>query len=220
MSKGKAAISIAIVICLALFSIYFGFIKRDEVRFKYFESSCKDANEIIYMRQHAKSVFFKISPWADVVEEDGYFPMELAMDLLTEPKIVPAMQVLIDVPRSKVVYEKCAGEFVFSVTEPKQVGVLNCIKNFAYKAPERAAPYTIRYEYGERNIFGIQPLSVVIVNTFTGAVVARQNTYILLLGNMQKQENRRWYGYGSAQGAKVCKLTPIKHFVEMALGGI
>jgi len=192
-------------------------LKVDDLKLWYFERSCRDAKEIIYKKEAGESLVMEIHPWSKIMQEDGYYPSDLARDLLSPPNQLSSLQVVLDVPPDKAV-ASCVGRYIHNIRSPKEAyQTPNCNTERPNENSTIIAPYTLQYVYGDKNFFDVMPLKLSLTNTKTGEVIAMQNTYMLLLGNMHSAKNKRWYGWGSAEGAKMCKLTPPKNFIASVL---
>jgi hypothetical protein len=80
-----------------------------------------------------------------------------------------------------------------------------------------AADVLIRVEHGPLD-GDIRALALKVIHAPSGRVLGVQNTYELLLGHMHSPKNRMWYGMGSAQVSRSCKLTPPRIFISRVLG--
>lgn len=196
--------------------LWYSVIPVDEFKYWAFDKYCESANEKVLNQKITENIAIEYRPWSGVME-DSYYPTWLTRELLKEPRYISTIQLVYDVPRDKVVSESCTGKYVITTQEPDTINVPACGKMIPSSAV-KLAPVSIYYEYQKENFLSIRPFRFIIKNTESGAVLAEQHSYQLLLGNMHKRENMRWYGWGSAQGAKVCKLTSPKDFILRVVG--
>jgi hypothetical protein len=205
---------------------------EDEKKFLTFEKYCEKANEKIYKKVSTNSLIVDYLPFSGVIE-DYYYPWHLAEKLL-EYKKFEYIQLIYDIPAKS--YDRqfpsitrkhtCLGRYIINAHNKDELIMGACPDNSVavvhmVKAENIVhADYAVHYQYGEPNIFDIRPFRFYIENSKTKEVIAEeviaeQNSYQLLLGHMRSQKNRVWLGWGSSEGAKVCKpLTKPLDFIH------
>lgn len=187
----------------------------DDLKLMFFNKACNNATEHIYKTVNTDSLEFDYWPYSGVME-DEYYPIELAGKLLSGDSRLKSIRLAYEMPRAKVVNSSCAGRFVVLATKPEELRIGRCGKMLSPKDVE-SPRYAVRYEYGAPNLFSIRPFRIFIEDTRTAEIIAEQKSFQLLLGHMNRSANRRWYGWGSAQGAKVCPLPKPRGFIMRAL---
>jgi hypothetical protein len=144
--------------------------------------------------------------------EDDYYPYHLAEEILKRSSTITKIQLFYEMPRNKVVSASCAGMYVIEARKPAELKIGACGKMVPASSKTKSSIVVI-YEYGDKNLADIRQFKVSVVNTQTGETLAQQRSFQLLLGNMSNPQNRVMYGWGSAQGARTCKLTKPADFL-------
>jgi hypothetical protein len=190
----------------------------DDLKFKAFEIACKGATERVFATTSASDLEIDYWPYSGVME-DAYYPFHLAESLLAGQPRMASLHLAYEMPRDKVVEASCAGKFVMvgSSVEQLRHAFPACGKHVPYGSIPRPR-YAIRYHYGAPNFLAVRSFRISFEDTVSGSVLAEQVSYQLLLGGMNDRSNARWYGWGSAQGAKVCKLTEPREFILKVAG--
>lgn len=190
----------------------------DDLKLKAFAYACASAEEQVFKIANTEAIEIDYWPYSGVIDHE-YYPTNLARSLLSGSPKLARVDLAFEIPRDKVSDASCAGHYVFSVADPAAVsnGVTACGK-MTRRNEIKPLPYAIRYFYGKPNLLGIRSLRLTIEETSTGDVLARQDSFQLLLGGMRKDENRQWFGWGSAQGAKSCKLSEPRAFLLRVVG--
>jgi hypothetical protein len=190
----------------------------DSLRFKAFEIACRSATEQVFATTSTTELEIDYWPYSGVMEDD-YYPFHLAERLLTGQPRIASVYLAYEMPRDKVVEASCAGKYVMvgSSVEQLRRAFPACGKHIPYESIQRPR-YAVRYYYEAPNFLSVRSFRVAIEDTQSGKVLAEQRSHQLLLGNMNERTNARWYGWGSAQGAKVCKLTSPKDFILNVIG--
>lgn len=190
----------------------------DALKFKAFDLYCQSATETLIRTTRTDALEVDYWPYSGVME-DRYYPTDVARSLLAGPPRLRAVHLAFEMPRDKVVQASCAGKYVHVATHPDEVirAVSACGRMTRYEAVEPPR-YAVRYSYGKPNLLAIRGFSVSVQDTKTGEVLAVQRSYQLLLGSMNSRSNARWYGWGSAEGARTCSLTPPRQFILQAIG--
>ena len=204
---------------LGIFDVWITSPLADAVKFQVFDFYCQGATERFVRSAKADVVELDYWPYSGVIE-DRYYATNLARDLLSGSPRIQSVHLVFELPRDKVVESSCAGKYVHVASVPGDVNqaVSGCGRMMRYDAA-KAPRYAVRYSYAKPNIFAVREFTISVTDTVTKEVLATQRSYQLLLGGMNSRENRVWYGWGSAQGAKVCSLTPPKDFIMKAIGG-
>lgn len=190
-------------------------LRADVVKFWVFERSCSSAEERVYRTLSSDAVAIEYRPWSGVIE-DRYYPTHLANTLLQGSERLAKVQLVFDVPPGKAV-ESCVGTYVISAVKPSELHMPACGKMTPTSRTSLAA-VRVSYSYGDTNFWAVRPFRFSLEDKETGQLLAEQRSFQLLLGGMSSPENRAWYGWGTAQGARVCNLTDPRTFVLRALG--
>jgi hypothetical protein len=183
----------------------------DDLKLAAFARACGDASERVFKATRADKLEFDYWPYSGVME-DEYYPLHLAESLLEGESRIASVHLAYEMPRDKVVNASCAGRHVLVASRRDQLRIPACGKQTLYEAVAHPR-YAVRYQYGKTNFLSIRTFRISIEDSTTGSTLAEQRSYQLLLGSMNRRENARWYGWGSAQGARVCRLTPPKQFI-------
>lgn len=183
----------------------------DDLKIKAFDIACTSASQRIYKTSASNKIQIDYWPYSGVME-DQYYPTILVSRLLSEPRRFAEVHLAYEMPREKVISASCAGQFISVVTNPNRVDMAGCDNQFR---PNQVLPsrYVIHYLYGKTNLLAIRSFKISVHDTVTGDLLAEQNSFQLLLGYMFRPDNKRWYGYGSSQGARVCNLGDPKEFI-------
>jgi hypothetical protein len=193
----------------------------DNKKFQQFNEICKKTSEKIYKTATTDALIFDYYPTSGVVEGE-YYPLRLAEKLL-ESKKFEFIQIIYDLPAkyqdrlvpSIIRNSPCPGRYIIDAENENEVITGGaCPGNtagsrFLIKAESisRRADYAVHYKYGNPDEFDIRSFRFYIENSKTKEIIAEQNSYQQLLGHMQSDKNRVRLGWGSAEGAKECKLT-------------
>jgi len=190
----------------------------DDLKLQAFAYACKSAGERVFKFTHTEAIQLDFQPFS-AVNDHEYSADVLARNLLSGSPKLARVDLAFEIPRDKVSDSTCAGHYVFSVADPAAVsnGVTACGK-MTRRNEIKPLPYAIRKFSGEPNFLGIRSFRLTIEDTSTGEVLARQDSFQLLLGGMRKDKNRQWFGWGSSQGAKSCKLSEPRAFVLRVVG--
>ncbi|RYY84478.1 MAG: hypothetical protein EOO15_19270 [Chitinophagaceae bacterium] len=190
---------------IVLSLIYTQILRIDALKFWAFERKCATASERIYLHQPFTEFAIDYQPWSGVIE-DYYYPHHLAEELLKPNSLFKKVQLFYEMPRNKVVEASCAGKYVIEATQSNSIKIGACGKMVPASSVDKAE-IVVKYNYGRENFADIRPFNISIINTRTGETLAEQKSFQLLLGGMSDLHNQVMYGWGSAQGARVCKLT-------------
>ena len=217
----------ALIIFVVLAWSFINFILySDDKKFASFEDACLGSSEKIFTHVSSNTIALEYFPVSGVIEKD-YYPIQLAKSLLNDSKGFKKVQLLFSSdnlsstrPKNK---DYCYGKFLINAAKPKdlKLGLCGMVNGKEYhwepQDIDNVASYIIKYRYGKVNQYDIRQFDFSIEERVTGKVIAEQNSYQLLLGNMSKKENRSWVGWGAAQGARSCKLTDPSKFVLSAV---
>lgn len=219
--KIAIAILISAIVFVAILFYQADWVSDDE-RFAHFEEACRVAHEQVFSKVNSTSIAIEYFPVSGVIEQD-YYPTKLASDLLSEPESFQTIQLLFDSndlsssrPQASLF---CEGSFMVSATNKDQLKLGLCgmvgAKEHYWQRQSKAdmSDVVIRYRYGLRNKFGVRKFLFLIEDYKSGELLALQSSYQLLLGQMTEKENRVWLGWGAAEGARNCQLSPPKDFV-------
>lgn len=186
----------------------------DGLRFHALEERCKSAHEEILSIHHAEVIDLEDTPWAKVVNEQ-YAPHLIAWELMVEPKVVEVINRRYVDDVSPAV--ECNGRFVDVIRGADSIPKsMKCVDRMRWQTVP-AADVLVRVEHGPLD-GDIRPLALTVIHAPTGRVLGMQRTYELLLGDMRSPKNRLWYGMGSAQVSRSCKLTRPRDFISRVLG--
>lgn len=146
-----------------------------------------------------------------------YSPIYVAERLLTEPNPIKEILYTYEVAPSAVTDTQCAGKFSIIATKPEEVQKQFPCAARRHSDMNSSGRYFVEYVYGSADDFDIRPFQFSVVDRETGKVLARQQSFQLLLGHMSKSETTTLLGWGSAQGAKTCNLTPPDIFIKQIM---
>jgi hypothetical protein len=186
----------------------------DDQRFAALEEKCKSAREYVVAALPTSTIDVEDTPWSGVYNEASA-PHAISVQLMVEPKVVGTINLryVDDVNSSN----ECRGRFVTVVrgldSMPKSV---KCTERTRWESVP-SADVLVSVEHGQLDK-DIRPLALKIIHLPSGRVLAEQLTYELLLGHMHSSKNRQWYGMGSSQVSRSCKLTSPRTFIARALG--
>ena len=211
VSSRLKIVSIILLLVLGIILSYFFSRIPDEVKFAEFNKLCKkNTTENIYSKVKTEKLSMDYKPWSGVIE-DRYYPLKLAKELISEPKVIPLVQLLYETTEKNVV-KSCVGQYVIEAQNISELKMAKCTD----KIPSdnvSLARYHVKYEYGKANEYDIREFTFSVIDKETNETIAQQKLYQLLLGKMSSK-NSVWYGWGSSQGGKVCSLTDPKEFLR------
>jgi len=185
----------------------------DGLRFAALDEKCASAREQVFSIHSTRTIDIEDKPWSGVHNET-YAPHTVAVQLMVAPKVVDTINLRFedDVSSSN----ECRGLFVNVVrgldSMPKAV---KCNERTRSESIPNAE-VLVKVEHGELHR-DIRPLALKVIHLPSGRVLAQQLTFELLLGDMRSSKNRLWYGMGSAQVSRSCKLTPPRDFIARVL---
>jgi len=194
----------------------------DEIKYFLFDMYCQNATESIYKKEESSAVIIDYWPYSGIFDGE-YYPLNLSRKIFEAKRPYEYIQLIYDMPRDKVVNPKCADRYIITARHSNELkmgncGMINGVMHEKTKANSvEHAPFAVHYTYGSPNIFSIRKLHFYIQSTTTNEIIAEQKTYQLLLGGMTQSNNRKWYAWGSAQGANSCKITPPAEFLTKVL---
>lgn len=222
-------------ICMLLILWVAGVMLTDQLFFSdsrklaYFDTACEKSSEYIDRQVKSELIAIEYIPVSGVMEGD-YYPVKLARELLVSASGFKRVQLLFGSddlsptrPKSK---EYCYGEFIVNAERPEDLriglcGMINGVEHYwEHQTPSNVADYIVRYKYGDRNSYDIRSFRFMVEERESGQIIAEQNSYQLLLGDMKGSESRVWLGWGAAEGAKNCNLSSPSSFVLSAVSPV
>jgi hypothetical protein len=193
----------------------------DQLRFSEFEKICHDeatefvtegaADGAVTLTQDYEYSMHGPGKADRAVYDQEYDPDSLLQTLLTEPNKLPMI-------RYRYHLQPCKSYFYYidATSRENSKPIYQCVQAKVWDSETDHLRYAITYEYGALSESDIRPFTFRLVDGITGRIIAEQKSFQLLLGGMASQKNKSFTGFGVAQRAKTCRLTPPDIFIKKA----